>query len=75
MVGEFKTTLKNFSKTTNKALSMIAGSGLVVRLLDSMMFNPETVGLVLLLVATLCFLKRAAEKPDAQTCTAYESWT
>lgn len=68
-LGRFSITLKNFSRTKSKAVSVAAG-------LDSEKFIPliraPTLGshdeLADPLVPTLFFFKNAAEKPDAHTC-------
>lgn len=65
--GRFKTTLKNFSKTSSKAASVMAGlaSTTVLAPLDAC--TPGSFAASSPFVATLCFFRKAAEKPEAQT--------
>lgn len=69
IAGKFKTTSKNFSRTTNKALSATAGLGPKLESPVSVMPFPESFEPTIPFVATLCFFKKAAEKPEAQTYT------
>lgn len=66
-VGRFKTTSKNFSKTSSKAASVTAGFASATVLLPIDKFTPGSFELVTPFVAMLCFFRKAAEKPDAQT--------
>ena len=66
-LGRFKTTSKNFSRTNSKAASVTAGLGSTTSLLPTNTFMPDSFEQIVPFVATLCFFRKAAEKPDAQT--------
>jgi hypothetical protein len=66
-IGRFKITSKNFSRTANKADSAMAGLGSMNVLLPTNTSISDSFELACTFVATLCFFRKAAEKPDAQT--------
>lgn len=63
--GRFKTTSKNFSRTKSKAASVTAGLGSETSLFP--INAPKLDSLDNPFVAKLCFFRKAAEKPEAQT--------
>ena len=66
-IGMFKITSKNFSRTANKADSAMAGLGSMNVLLPTNTSVSDSFELACTFVETLCFFRKAAEKPDAQT--------
>lgn len=63
----FNTTLKKFSKSTSKAVSVTAGFGSIT-VLATTDPSAESHEVDNPFVATLCFFRKAAEKPEAHTC-------
>lgn len=65
--GRFRTTPKNFSKTVNTVASRTAGFGCSKELVVIATPISEILGSGIPFEATLCFFKKAAENPEAQT--------
>ena len=74
-IGRFKIISKNFSRTANKADSAKAGLGSMNVFLPTNTSISDSFEVACTFVATLCFFRKAAEKPDAQTYRKRKSIT